>query len=63
MRESASFTRLWPSLLILIGAAYAVWVGFGAVGNLVYGEAAGLACMFFIGLLIASIIGLKLVSD
>lgn len=50
-----------------LGTAYAVWVGIGAVGTVlvgifVYGEPAGLARMFFIGLLISSIIGLKLAS-
>ncbi len=86
MKESAGFTRLWPTVLFFvfsalsfwfltraivtlpISTAYAVWVGIGAVGAtlvgvLAYGEPAGLARMFFIGLLIFSIVGLKLVSD
>lgn len=86
LKESAGFTRLWPSVLFLvfsvlsfwfltraivtlpISTAYAVWVGIGAVGAalvgvFVYHEPAGLARMFFIGLLIFSIIGLKLVSE
>lgn len=51
-----------------LGTAYAVWVGIGAVGTVlvgvfVYGEAASPLRIFFIGTLIASIIGLKFVSE
>lgn len=52
---------------IPIGTGYAVWTGIGAVGTAVVGilffqEAAFFWRMFFIFLLIASIIGLKFVS-
>ena len=50
-----------------IGTAYPVWTGIGAVGTVVLGiiffhEPASFARLFFITTLIASIIGLKLVS-
>lgn len=47
-----------------IGTAYAVWVGIGAAGTAVLGivllgEPANLARVFFLGLLLAAIVGLK----
>ena len=50
-----------------IGTAYAVWTGVGAVGTVLIGifvfrEPATFWRVFFIGTLIASIIGLKFVS-
>ncbi|SHM44938.1 quaternary ammonium compound-resistance protein SugE [Cyclobacterium lianum] len=50
-----------------IGTAYAVWTGIGAVGTVLIGivifkEPATFWRLFFISTLIASIIGLKLVS-
>lgn len=50
-----------------IGTAYPVWTGIGAVGTVILGiiflhEPAGFWRLFFITTLIASIIGLKLVS-
>jgi len=50
-----------------IGTAYAVWTGVGAVGTVVVGiwvfkEPATFLRLFFITTLIASIIGLKVVS-
>lgn len=50
-----------------IGTAYAVWAGIGAVGTVLVGififkEPATFWRIFFIGTLIASIIGLKAVS-
>ena len=50
-----------------IGTAYAVWTGIGAVGTvimgiLLYKEPADFWRMFFIFLLIGSIVGLKVVS-
>ncbi|WP_179333325.1 DMT family transporter [Winogradskyella costae] len=50
-----------------IGTAYAVWTGIGAVGTVLVGififkEPATLWRLFFITTLIASIIGLKVVS-
>jgi quaternary ammonium compound-resistance protein SugE len=52
---------------IPIGTAYAVWVGIGAVGAavvgiVVHGEPATAARLFFLALLIVSVIGLKAVS-
>jgi quaternary ammonium compound-resistance protein SugE len=52
---------------IPMGTAYAVWTGIGAVGTAIVGilffdEPSYFARVFFIALLIGSIIGLKLVS-
>jgi quaternary ammonium compound-resistance protein SugE len=52
---------------IPIGTAYAVWTGIGAVGTaimgmLLFSEPSDFWRVFFIALLIGSIIGLKLVS-
>lgn len=51
-----------------IGTAYAVWTGIGAVGTVLVGifvfkEPASFWRLFFISTLIASIIGLKFVSN
>lgn len=53
---------------IPLGTAYAVWGGLGALGTaaigiLYFGEPATLQRIVFLALLIASIAGLKLVSD
>lgn len=53
---------------IPIGTAYAVWTGIGAVGTAIIGivlfkEASDFWRLFFIFLLIGSIVGLKLVSS
>ena len=50
---------------IPMGTAYAVWTGIGAVGAFVlgilfFGEAATLARFFFVGLIVAGIVGLKI---
>lgn len=52
---------------IPMGTAYAVWTGIGAVGTFVLGlilfnEPATLARFFFVALIIAGIVGLKLAS-
>ena len=52
---------------IPIGTAYAIWVGIGAVGAVILGiilfdEPRDLARMFFVGLLIVSLVGLKLTT-
>ena len=52
---------------ISLGTAYAVWTGIGAAGTAVvgvwfFGETMNTQQIFFLCLLIASIIGLKLVS-
>ena len=51
-----------------IGTAYAVWTGIGAIGTvllgiLIFKEPAGFWRLFFLSTLIASIIGLKFVSN
>lgn len=50
-----------------IGTAYAVWVGIGAFGAavagiLLLGESANAPRLFFLGMLLVAIIGLKLTS-
>lgn len=50
-----------------VGTAYAVWVGVGAVGTAVlgmvlFGEAASMARLASLGLIVAGIVGLKLAS-
>jgi|SRR5690606_14676785 len=50
-----------------IGTAYGVWVGIGALGAAILGiflfkESASPARLFFLGMLLISIIGLKLTS-
>lgn len=52
---------------IAMGTAYAVWTGIGAVGTfalgiVVFKEPARLARFFCIGLIVAGILGLKLVT-
>lgn len=53
---------------IPIGTAYAVWTGIGAVGTVIIGillfrEPADFWRLFFIALLIGSILGLKIVAN
>jgi quaternary ammonium compound-resistance protein SugE len=55
------------SAVLPIGTAYGVWVGIGALGAAVLGiylfdESAAPARLFFLGLLLVSIIGLKITS-
>jgi quaternary ammonium compound-resistance protein SugE len=50
-----------------VGTAYAVWTGIGAVGTVVlgmflFGESAALARLVCIGLIVAGIVGLKIVT-
>ena len=50
-----------------IGTAYAVWTGIGAVGTAIlgialFGDPAGFARIACIGLIVAGIVGLKLVT-
>lgn len=85
LKYAEGFTRLWPSVGVVIalalsmgllgialrtlplGTAYAVWTGIGTVGTAVLGvalfrepaTAARLAC---IGLIVAGIVGLKVLS-
>jgi quaternary ammonium compound-resistance protein SugE len=66
---SISMFLLYRATLTLpIGTAYAVWTGVGAVGTVLVGiiffkEPVVFWRLFFIGTLIASIIGLKVVSN
>jgi quaternary ammonium compound-resistance protein SugE len=65
---TASFVCLSMSLrAIPLGTAYAIWTGMGAVGTVLvglffYDEPFDTLRLMFIALLIASIVGLKLVS-
>lgn len=65
---SVSMALLYKATNTLpIGTAYAVWTGIGAVGTVVMGilvfrEPADFWRLFFITTLIASIVGLKVVS-
>ena len=65
---AASILLLGLALKTLpIGTAYAVWTGIGAVGTAIlgialFGEPATLARLACIGLIVAGILGLKLVS-
>jgi quaternary ammonium compound-resistance protein SugE len=50
-----------------VGTAYAVWTGIGAVGTAIlgivlFGDPAGIARLACIGLIVAGIVGLKLVT-
>ena len=64
-----SFVMLALALRHLpLGTSYAVWVGIGAVGvtiaGMVYfGEAASLARLFFIALVVAGVVGLRVVES
>jgi quaternary ammonium compound-resistance protein SugE len=82
LKYSDGFTRLVPSVVVVIGAAasfwllslsmrvlpagtaYAVWVGIGAVGTAVFGmvllgEAATVARLACLVLIVAGVLGLK----
>lgn len=65
----ASLGMLGLALNVLpLGTAYAVWTGIGTVGTailgiLLYGEPATAARLACIGLILAGIVGLKLVGD
>ena len=57
----------WGNKQIRIGTAYAVWTGIGAVGGVlagifIFNEPATFWRMFFVMTLIASVVGLKMVS-
>lgn len=80
--KSEGFTKLWPTLIFLAGAAlsmgglgyamkeipvglaYAVWVGIGATGTVIFSMATGAESfsvmkMVFIAMIIGGVIGLK----
>ena len=65
---TASVALLGWSLKVLpLGTAYAVWTGIGAVGTailgmLLFGESREVARLLSIGLIIAGIVGLKLLT-
>ena len=57
----------WSIRTLPVGTAYAVWTGIGAVGTAVlgivlFGEPAAVARLVCIGLIVAGVIGLKLVT-
>lgn len=69
---TAMIASVWLLALALkgipVGTGYAVWTGIGAVGTAILGivlfnEAATLARLACIGLIVAGIFGLKLVSS
>ena len=85
LKYTAGFTKLWPSIITIIGmilsfyflsnavksipigTAYAIWTGIGAVGTailgiLLFGESKEFVRLFFILLIIAGIVGLKVFS-
>lgn len=58
----------WSLKTLPVGTAYAVWTGIGAVGTavlgmLLFGESREVARLVGIGLIVAGILGLKLVSE
>ncbi|MFO1309391.1 MAG: quaternary ammonium compound efflux SMR transporter SugE [Burkholderiales bacterium] len=58
----------WTMKTLPVGTAYAVWTGIGAVGTVIlgialFGEAATFARLACVGLIVAGIVGLKLVTD
>ncbi|MDW7772397.1 MAG: multidrug efflux SMR transporter [Desulfobulbaceae bacterium] len=66
MAASGAFLFL-AQKTIPMGTAYAVWTGVGAVGTffigiLIFSESAALLRFFFVGMIIAGILGLKLSS-
>ncbi len=55
----------WSARTLPIGTAYAVWVGIGAsgaaiLGMVLFGEPRNPARLFFLGMLVVSIVGLRL---
>lgn len=63
----SGFLLLVAQKTLPMGTAYAVWTGIGAVGTFfigiaIFNEPATLARFFFVGLIIAGILGLKMAS-
>ena len=57
----------WSLKALPLGTAYAVWTGIGAVGTailgmLLFGESREVARLVSIGLIVAGIVGLKLLT-
>ena len=58
----------WAMKSLPVGTAYAVWTGIGAAGTvilgiLLFGEPATVIRLACVGLILAGIVGLKLVTD
>ena len=58
----------WSMKTLPVGTAYAVWTGIGAVGTVIlgialFGEAATFARLACVALIVAGIVGLKLVTE
>jgi len=58
----------WSLKVLPVGTAYAVWTGIGAIGTatlgiLLFGESAAALRLACIGLIVAGILGLKLLAD
>ena len=58
----------WSLKVLPVGTAYAVWTGIGAIGTallgmLLFDESRDIARFVCIGLIVAGILGLKLVAD
>lgn len=68
MAMTASVVLLgWSLKTLPVGTAYAIWTGIGAVGTallgmLLFGESREIARLVCIGLIVAGILGLKLVT-
>jgi quaternary ammonium compound-resistance protein SugE len=57
----------WSIRTLPVGTAYAVWTGIGAAGTAIlgivlFGEPAQFGRLFCIGLIVAGVVGLKLVT-
>ena len=58
----------WAMKTLPVGTAYAVWTGIGAVGTVIlgivlFGEAATLARLACVALIVVGIVGLRVVTD
>ena len=58
----------WAMKTLPVGTAYAVWTGIGAVGTVIlgivlFGESASFQRLACVGLIVAGIVGLKLVTN
>lgn len=58
----------WSLKALPLGTAYAVWTGIGAVGTalcgmVLFGESREVARLVSMGLIVAGIVGLKMLSD
>jgi len=63
---ASGYLLLIAQRTIPMGTAYAIWTGIGAVGTFIlgiifFGDVASVERFFFIGLIIAGIVGLKMV--